>query len=57
MIIYPLGVHVTPGRFVFQSNDVGSQLHATRKVHRHLEQSDPTIAAATRAIGREIPGL
>lgn len=34
VVIDPVGVHVTPGRSVFPSNDVRSQLPATRKVYQ-----------------------
>ena len=58
--IDPVGVHVMPGRLVFPRNDVGSQLPATRKVHKHTQQSGrapvesgvvgiPPVAAATIA--------
>ena len=41
---------MTPGQFVFPSNDVGSQLPATRKVHAHQEQSGPG-PVQSRAVG------
>ena len=35
VVIDPVGVHVTPWRLFFPSNEVGSQLSTTRKVHTH----------------------
>ena len=50
VVIDPVGVHVTPGRLFFPSNDVGGQLPATRKVHAHPEQSGP-VPVQSRAVG------
>ena len=44
MIIDPARVHVTPGRFVFPRNDVGSQLPATRRVHQQQAVSAPVVS-------------
>ena len=50
VVINPVGVHATPGQFVFPRNDVGSQLPAKRKVHKRQQQSGPA-PVESRVVG------